>query len=166
MSAALGLDAIRRVARGITVGMLIVWSAFLAVQIYEWFIFRWPTPTEHWPATPPAYVWGQLAVCVLLLVGLAIGLRRELPGGLVAIVAAVVLCGWLAPGETPSPGYALLVGMPAVLLVACWYLGRQRRPAPIAADVVPVWAESSSSAATPRSGDRRLAEVGTLSDSA
>ena len=132
MSTTLDLDVFRRVVRGITVGMLILWSAFLAVQIYDCFIFRWPAFADSpaHPAMPPAYVWIQLtAVGGLLLVGLAVGLRWELPGGLVAIVAAVVLCGWLACwAKRPRRAKRALAAVPAVLLVARRYVDRHPRP--------------------------------------
>lgn len=145
--------AVRRAARGITVGMLLVWGAFFVGQLWEWFVVRWSVLFERWAYAPPSLVWYQLAATLLLLAGLVIGLRRELPGGLMAAVAAGALFA------TTSLAYAALAAVPAALLVACWIIGQPRREAPDAVEGESIWDEPSLPPTPTHSRDRQFADA-------
>lgn len=93
--------------------MLFVWGAFF-VEHLGWFRDLQQLP-------PPVMV---LQAChLLLLVGLVIGWRWELAGGIVTLASAVIFFGWTAGPN--APGFLLLTAVPATSWIL---LGVRQRP--------------------------------------
>lgn len=111
-STAAWVTGITWAARVLALLVFLLWGAFFVEHLIEWFI-------KPHPETPPPTVWFGQGLHLLLLVGLLVVLRWPRLG------AAIVITSALAFFPRAGNHYALftiLTSIPALLLVACWYL--------------------------------------------
>ena len=108
----------RSVARAWAGILLVAWGAFFVEHAVEWFAPSGPFP--------PVGVW-LLQLCHLVfLIGLIVGWRWELTGGIVTLVSAVM---FFASAGPRAPAFIAVAVVPAVIWIALGLrdLGRSDR---------------------------------------
>lgn len=88
--------------------LFLLWGAFFVEHLREWFM----TPA----ASPPPMVVLLQAFHLLLLIGLVVGWKWELAGGLVTLASAVVFFG-LAAGPRFVPFMMATAGPPIIWIL-------------------------------------------------
>lgn len=103
--------AVRWVTRLLALALFLFWGGFFVEHLKEWFI-------QPFPQTPPLKVWIGQTLHLLILIGLLIGLRWELAGGLLVVIASTLFF------VDKEPAFIPLAILPGLLYVACWFGGR------------------------------------------
>jgi len=115
------LEALTRwVARGLAVCLFLFWGAFFVAHLQEWFI-------GPFPDYPPLKVCMTVALHAVLLVGLVLMLRWELPGSLLVLAAGGAF--FFAVGGKSAPLFFGITALPALLSLWCWWHRRRNASA-------------------------------------
>ena len=105
---------LRWMARALSLLGLLVWGAFLAEHVSQWFVASGP-----WP--PPAVILLSLAH-LALVVGFALAWRWELAGGVLILGAGLVFFAGAAGRYFPQ--LFVPTAIPALLFLYCWWRTR------------------------------------------
>jgi len=105
---------LRWFARVLAVVMFLFWGGFFVEHLWQWFI-------QPLPQTPPPKVWFGQFLHLLILAGLALGLKWERIGGLLLIGSVVLFSALILQA---APRFVLVTIVPGVLYLYCWYASR------------------------------------------
>jgi hypothetical protein len=117
---ALAISVLCWMGRALALGLFLVWGAFFAEHLQEWFLH----PDKGFP---PVWVWLLQLAHLAMLVGLVALWRWPITGSVLTILGSLGLFGSLAIREgTAGKPYLSLVTflavtiIPALLTLACW----------------------------------------------
>jgi hypothetical protein len=99
--------------------LFVFWGQFF-VHHLEWF--------ADWRNPPPAWVLGMQGLHFLMLLGLVVGWRWELLGGVLVLAGAVPF--FTVAGGPNSVLFTLVTAAPAVLWLYCAWQARRAAPPP------------------------------------
>ncbi|MGE3820952.1 MAG: hypothetical protein AB7I30_16180 [Isosphaeraceae bacterium] len=99
-----------------------VWATLMLLALGAFFLehLGWFT---HRGAPPPGRVWWLMALHLVLLIGLAIGWRWELPGAMMVLISAPLF--FFNTAGQYALAYSVLTMVPGVLWLVCGVLSKR-----------------------------------------